>query len=78
MDASTLSRTLSHLTCGCPQVIYSVLVDRPFSFAFFSSLADTGRYDVEPITGFDALGMEEVCMHKITLKPGAESLCACV
>jgi hypothetical protein len=53
-----------------PQVIWSVLLDRPFSFAFFAALHDVGLYDVEDIADFDALGMEKelLAMHRITPK----------
>ncbi|GAX76608.1 hypothetical protein CEUSTIGMA_g4054.t1 [Chlamydomonas eustigma] len=51
-------------------VIYSVMVDRPFSFMFFAQLHDLGLYDVEPITEYDSLGMDKnmVHMHRITMK----------
>ncbi|KAG1680411.1 hypothetical protein FOA52_015502 [Chlamydomonas sp. UWO 241] len=51
-------------------VIWSVLLDRPFSFAFFGALHDVGRYEVEDVPDFDALGMEKelLAMHRITLK----------
>ena len=47
-----------------------MLVERPFSLMFFAQLHDVGRYEVEAITEYDALGMERelLHLHKITMK----------
>lgn len=51
-------------------MIWSVLLDRPFSFLFFGQLHDLGRFEVEDIRDYDTLGVDQelLSMHRITLK----------
>ncbi|KAF5836911.1 hypothetical protein DUNSADRAFT_5242 [Dunaliella salina] len=57
-------------------VVWSVFVDRPFSFYFFALLSDEKCWTVEAIEEFDDLNINpdtQVHMHRITYTPGQES-----
>ncbi|KAL6761652.1 hypothetical protein V8C86DRAFT_2529825 [Haematococcus lacustris] len=66
--------TLRRLS-GPHTVIWSIFIDRPFSFLYFALLADEGCWEVEAIQDFDDLGLEpelQVHMHRVRLQPGAK------
>jgi len=56
---------------GPETVVYSVFVNRPFSWMFFAKLHDLDKFEVEQLEeerDFDACGLEECHMHRVTLK----------
>jgi len=57
--------------CSMETTIYSVFVNRPFSWNFFAKLHDLDEFEVVQIEegrDFDPCGMEEVHMHSVTRK----------
>merc|ERR1711871_21180 len=57
--------------CTPETVIYSVFINRPFSWNFFAKLHDTDAFEVDQIEedkDFDPCGLEEIHMHRVTLK----------
>lgn len=64
--------TLDRL-CAPQTVIYSVFINRPFSWNFFAKLHDIDVFEVEQIEeadGFDSCNLEECHMHRLTRKRG--------
>lgn len=59
--------------CAPQTVIYSVFINRPFSWNFFVKLHDLGVFEVDQIEDFDPCGLdpEETHMHRVTRKPAA-------
>mmetsp|Transcript_10376 Transcript_10376/g.22868 ORF Transcript_10376/g.22868 Transcript_10376/m.22868 type:complete len:259 (+) Transcript_10376:154-930(+) len=61
--------------CSPQTIIYSVFINRPFSWNFFAKLDDMKVFEVEQLDedkDFDACGLEECHMHKIYLLPPKE------
>mmetsp|Transcript_122651 Transcript_122651/g.308369 ORF Transcript_122651/g.308369 Transcript_122651/m.308369 type:complete len:260 (-) Transcript_122651:111-890(-) len=57
--------------CRPETVIFSVFINRPFSWNFFAKLHDLDIFEVDQIEeerDFDPCGLEEIHMHKVTLK----------
>jgi len=54
--------------CTPDTIIYSIFVNRPFSWNFFVHLHDTKRFDVTQIEDFDLLGMDDTHFHTIRKK----------
>lgn len=57
--------------CAPCTVVYSVFINRPFSWAFFAKVHDSGRLEVDQIEDgrdFDPCGLEECHMHRLTRK----------
>lgn len=55
--------------CGPQTVIYSIFINRPFSWNFFAKMHDLDVFEVEQIDegrDFDACGLEECHMHRLT------------
>lgn len=57
--------------CSPETAIYSVFINRPFSWNFFAKLHDLDLFEVDQIEeerDFDTCGLEEIHMHRVTLK----------
>lgn len=54
--------------CTPDTIIYSIFVNRPFSWNFFVHLDDTKGFEVTQIENFDALGMDDIHFHTIRKK----------
>eukprot|EP00927_Polykrikos_kofoidii_P061243 TRINITY_DN56100_c0_g1_i1.p1 TRINITY_DN56100_c0_g1~~TRINITY_DN56100_c0_g1_i1.p1 ORF type:complete len:263 (+),score=52.74 TRINITY_DN56100_c0_g1_i1:110-898(+) len=56
--------------CMRDTVIYSIFMNRPWSWGFFVQLHDAGGFEVNQLEAekdFDPLGLEEIHMHRISL-----------
>eukprot|EP00747_Dinoflagellata_sp_TGD_P178619 gnl/TRDRNA2_/TRDRNA2_27883_c0_seq1.p1 gnl/TRDRNA2_/TRDRNA2_27883_c0~~gnl/TRDRNA2_/TRDRNA2_27883_c0_seq1.p1 ORF type:complete len:252 (+),score=45.51 gnl/TRDRNA2_/TRDRNA2_27883_c0_seq1:123-878(+) len=57
--------------CAPHTVVYSVFINRPFSWAFFAKMHDTNLFEVEQLEEdvFNPCGLEECYAHRVTRKP---------
>ncbi|CAE7326779.1 EEF1AKMT3 [Symbiodinium sp. KB8] len=57
--------------CSPETTIYSVFINRPFSWNFFAIVHDSGLFEVQQLDeekDFDPCGLEEVYIHVVTRK----------